>query len=122
MRALRILLLINAVATLAAGVVLFAFPAAIPATMGIELAADQRFVAWLLGAAEIGISALCVGALRTPEPAALRLAAMTLIVFHAGSAAADVLALLAAPTLPVWVNLALRLLMVALFAAFGLRR
>ena len=44
---LRLLLLINAIATLAAGVVLFAFPGAIPSVVGLTLAPDQAFVAWL---------------------------------------------------------------------------
>jgi hypothetical protein len=56
---LRILLIVNAVATAAAGLVLFAWPAAIPATVGISLPADAWFVAWLLGSAELGLAVLC---------------------------------------------------------------
>ena len=41
--------------------VLFAFPGAIPSVVGITLAPDQAFVAWLLGAAEFAVAALRIG-------------------------------------------------------------
>jgi hypothetical protein len=58
---LRTVILINAIATIAAGIVLFVFPGAIPSVVGIALAPDQAFVAWLLGAAEFAVAALCIG-------------------------------------------------------------
>lgn len=119
---LRTVILINAVATLAAGVVLFVFPGAIPSVVGIALAPDQAFVAWLLGAAEIGIAALCIGAVHSPSHDVLRLTTNTLLVFHAASAVADGMALANAYALPIALNLALRVVMVVLLAAFGLRR
>ena len=119
---LRTLILINAVATLAAGVVLFVFPGAIPSVVGITLAPDQAFVAWLLGAAEIGIAALCIGSVHSPSHDVLRLATTTLLVFHAASAVADGMALTQAYSLPIALNLALRILMVVLFAVFYPRR
>jgi hypothetical protein len=121
MRALRVVILINAVATLAAGVVLFVVPAAIPATVGIDLAPDQRFIAWLLGAAEIAIAALCIGSVHSPHQPVLRLAAMTLMVFHAASGVADVMALTHQASAVVAANLVLRVIMIALLATFGLR-
>src|SRR2546429_6685962 len=139
LRPLRILLLINAIATLAAGVVLFVFPGASPSTVGIVLAPDQAFVAWLLSASEFGIAALCIGALlgsasrskgtrdtaqtdSSHSPEILRLAAITLIVFHAASAVADTMQLMQQIALAVGLNLALRIVMVVLLAVFGLRR
>jgi hypothetical protein len=79
---LRTVILINAVATLAAGLVLLAFPAPFRRWLASpsrrirrEPAPAKAGVAWLLGAAvlgaaEIGIAALCVGALSgwTNEP------------------------------------------------------
>lgn len=120
---LRLLFVVNAVATAAAGIVLFLWPAAIPATVGIVLPRDAYFVAWLLGGAELGLAALCVLALRTTEAAALRLACWTMLAAHAAAAVADALALAqgVAP-LVVGVNLAVRLAMVALFWKLGLRR
>jgi hypothetical protein len=115
---LRTLLLINAVATLAAGVVLFVFPGAIPSVVGIALAPDQAFVAWLLGAAEIGIAALCIGSVHSPRHDVLRLATTTLVVFHVASAVADGMALAQAWSVPIALNLALRIVMVVLLVAF----
>lgn len=118
---LRILFVVNALATAAAGFVLLFVPAAIPATVGITLPPDASFIAWLLGAAEWGVTALCIGALRSQEPAAHRLAAMSLLVFHAASGMADLLALGGGFVLTIALNLVLRAVMVAGFAVFGLR-
>ena len=114
---LRILLIVNAVAALAAGVVLFVFPAAIPATAGITLAPGDNFVAWLLGASEIAIAVLALGALPAGT-AAQALAVLTLIVLHALSALADGMAMLQNPSPTLAINLAVRALMVALLAVF----
>lgn len=121
--AFRILLVVNAVATLAAGVVLLLFPAAIPATVGIVLPSEANFVAWLLGSAELGLAALCALALRLTDRGALRLVAWTMLVSHLSAALADALAL-AQGLAPVAIgtNLAIRLLMAALFWWLGLRR
>jgi hypothetical protein len=117
---LRILLIVNAVAALAAGVVLFVFPAAIPATAGIALAPGDNFVAWLLGAAEIAIAALCARALwhRAPHPELVEATVLTLIVLHALSGLADILALAGNPSPTLAVNLAVRVAMVVLLAVF----
>lgn len=123
MSPLRLLLAVNAVATAAAGTVLFLWPAAIPATVGIALPADAYFVAWLLGSAELGLAALCALALRATEPAVIRLVCWTMLVTHATAAGADILAMVqgVAPV-AVGINLVVRLAMVALFWQFGLRR
>jgi hypothetical protein len=120
---LHLLLAVNAVATAAAGIVLFVWPAAIPAAVGIALPPDAYFVAWLLGSAELGLAALCALALRAIEPAVIRLVCWTMLVTHATAAVADTLALAqgVAPV-AVGINLAVRLAMVALFWRFGLRR
>ncbi|WGD49095.1 hypothetical protein QA641_26030 [Bradyrhizobium sp. CB1650] len=118
--AFRILLVVNAVATLAAGVVLLLFPAAIPATVGIVLPSEANFVAWLLGSAELGLAALCALALRLTDREALRLVAWTMLVSHLSAALADALARLA--PVAIGANLAIRLLMAALFWWLGLRR
>jgi len=114
---LRTVILINAIATIAAGVVLFVFPAAIPSVVDITLAPDQAFVAWLLGAAEFTVAALCIGSVHSPSHDVLRLATTTLLVFHAASAVADAMALAQTFSLPIALNLALRIVMVILLAS-----
>ena len=119
---LRTVILINAIATSAASVVLFVFPGAIPSVVSITLAPDQAFVAWLLGAAEIGIAALCIGSVHSPSHDVLRLATTTLLVFHAASAVADGMPLMQGWSLPIALNLVLRVVMVVLLAIFRSRR
>jgi hypothetical protein len=115
---LRTVILINAIATIAAGVVLFVVPGAIPSVVGITLAPDQAFVAWLLGAAEFAVAALCIGSVHSPSHDVLRLATTTLLVFHTASAVADGLALAQAWSISIALNLVLRVLMVILLIAF----
>jgi hypothetical protein len=128
---LRMLLIVNAVATLAAGVVLFVFPAAIPATAGIALAPGDAFVAWLLGAAEIAVAALCARTLLRrrphgtpvePHPELVAATVLTLIVLHALSALADGMAMLHNPSPTLAINLAVRIAMVALLVVFRPRQ
>jgi hypothetical protein len=111
-RALRILLAINAAATIAAAGVLALAPAAIPNAVGIAFDRSQNLIAYLLAASELAIGALCLLALRSTNMAAIRLAARVLIVLHAGSAVA-VIAAVADQTSPLvlW-NAAIRIVMV----------
>ena len=120
--ALRILLLVNAFATLAAGLALFVSPGFLGAAVDIEIASDAYFVYYLLGAAELGIAALCFQALRLTDAAALRVVCWTMIVFHAASGFAGVYAFASGLSPAVWANVALRVLMIGLFAWIGLRR
>jgi multisubunit Na+/H+ antiporter MnhC subunit len=55
---LRVLLVVHAVITFAAGVVLVVVPAAIPNVIGIQLASDSFIICYLLAAAEVGIAYL----------------------------------------------------------------
>jgi hypothetical protein len=56
---LQRLLTINAVAMLAAGVVLFLWPELVPGVAGIELQRPAFFLCYLLGASELAIATLC---------------------------------------------------------------
>jgi hypothetical protein len=84
---LRRLLLLHGLLTLAAAVVLIVRPALIPAIAGFPLeGSGARLLADLLGAAELGIAVLSLGAARLADRRALRLVAASLAVFHAASA------------------------------------
>jgi hypothetical protein len=69
---LKIILIINAFATTAAGVVLFVSPDLIGGTAGLRLPASANFIYGLLEAAEFGLSTLCWLALGFDESSALR--------------------------------------------------
>ena len=118
---LRLLFVLNAAAAFATGVALFVVPGFIPSTVGIELPASAHFVAYLLGAAEIGIAVLCAFGAAAPASAIARPVTVTLVVFHLASALADGLAAAEGVGAAVWWNVAARVLIVALLLAFGLR-
>lgn len=120
--ALRIVLVVNALATLAAGLALFISPGFLGAAVDIAIGRDAYFVYYLLGASELAIATLCILALRLTDSAALRAVCWTMIVFHAASGLAGVLAYAQGLSAAVWANVALRALMIGLFAWFGLRQ
>ena len=68
---LRIVLIVHGLVTLAAAVVLAVLPAAIPATVGIELEPDAYMLSYFLAAAELAIAMLSLGATRLTDPAAV---------------------------------------------------
>jgi hypothetical protein len=55
---LRILFLAHAAVTFAAGIVLIAAPAAIPSSVGIDMAPDHYLLSHFLGAAELAVAFL----------------------------------------------------------------
>jgi hypothetical protein len=92
-RGLRWLFLFNAVAMLAAAIVLALAPAAIPAAVGIEMGVEQSLLAYLLAAAELALAVLCLVGARTAGPASAVQVVWVLVVFHLSSALAGVAAL-----------------------------
>ena len=116
------MLLVNAVATAAAGITLFVRPELIAGVVGLHLPASANFIYYLLGGAEIGFSALCALALRLTDAAAIRTVSFVMITFHAASGVGGLLAYGQGLDAVVLGNVALRLLMVALFLIFGVIR
>lgn len=113
---LRSLLVVNAVASFAAAVVLATMPGAIPATVGITLEHSQHLIAYLLASGELSISALCVIALRSKLAVTFGQAACVLIVFHGGSALAGAAAMAEEASPLIGWNVAVRVAMVAALA------
>jgi hypothetical protein len=119
---LRRLFIINAVATFAAGVVLFLWPELIPGTIGIHLQPSAYLLCYLLGASELAMAALCFFGVTLREPAALQAVVITFIVFHAASGLAGAMAVAQGAPNAVWWNVALRGVMILLFIRYGLLR
>lgn len=114
------LLLAHGLLTLAAAVVLVVAPALIPRAVGVRLDAGGRLLAYLLGAAELGIAVLSLGARRLTDVAALRVVVRTCVVFHAASAALEGYAFLQGGAGGVvWANVVARAVVIALFAHFA---
>lgn len=118
---LRILIALNGIAMAAAGIVLFLDPQLIAGPAGIE-AAGVPTLAWtLLGAAELGLAAMCLLSLSSGAEV-LGIVALALIVFHAASAVAGVQSVMASFNMVVVLNVAVRVVMVGLLAWLGLAR
>lgn len=110
--------MVHAVATFAAGVVLFAVPNAIGGAVGIVLPREHFFVLYLLAASEFAVATLCFLARRVTDVAALRAVVATLIVFHVVSGLGGAYAATQGVSPAVWFNVALRVVMVGLLVRF----
>lgn len=113
---LNVWLIIHAVITFAAGVVLIAAPGAIPSTVGIDLPGNAALLAYFLGAAEIAIAFLSFGASKIRDTQALVLIIWTFIVFHAATAMVELYDMaLHGSDQVLWANVAVRIAAVVLF-------
>lgn len=119
---LKVLLLAHAIITFAAGVVLFIAPEAIPGAVSVTISPEAYLICYLLGAAELAIAFLSLAARKLTDRQAIRIVVWTLIVFHACTGAAELYAFARGTSAAILANLALRILVVALFAFYGLRR
>jgi hypothetical protein len=118
--ALRALLLVHGLVTLAAAVVLFVAPGFIPGLIGIGLPASADLLAYLLAAAELAIAVLSLGGSRLADAAALRLIANTCVVLHAASAALILYATYGGPVNRIVVlNVIARCVIIVLFLALS---
>ena len=88
----RPLLAVNGVACLAAGIVLIARPAAIPALAGIAIGPGQTFLCYLLAACEFGLASLAWMAWPARSPESLRMVLIAFLVVHLVSAIAGIVA------------------------------
>jgi len=119
---LRLLLVIHAVITLAAGVVLVLAPGAIPGTIGIELSPGSFLICYLLAGAEFAIAFLSAYGARCEGVGCRHAVIGTIIVFHGSTGILEVAALAQGLDARLWGNVALRLAVIAAFAYFGLLR
>ena len=112
----------HGIVTLAAAVVLAVLPAAIPATVGIDLDPEAYLLSYFLAAAELAIAMLSLGATRLTDPAAVGLIVAVIVVFHLSTAVLEVVSLLFAPVTGVLIaNIAVRVVAAAIFV-FAWRR
>ncbi|RZS64565.1 hypothetical protein EV187_2952 [Agromyces ramosus] len=113
---LRIVLIVHGIITLAAAVMLAVLPAAIPATVGIELDPEAYLLSYFLAAAELAIAMLSLGAIRMTDPAAVGLIVAVFVVFHLSTAVLELVYLASAPVTGVLIaNIAVRVAAAAIF-------
>jgi hypothetical protein len=117
----KILFIAHGIVTAAAGIVLIAAPGLIPSAVSIELAPDANLLPYLLGAVELSVAALSVGAIRLRDDSAIRLIAVSFVVLHAVSALVEVLALVQGADPLLWGNVVLRVVAAVLFGITAAR-
>ncbi|CAN5296815.1 hypothetical protein BH09MYX1_BH09MYX1_05800 [soil metagenome] len=119
---LRRLFLVHAIVTFAAGIVLVAWPEAIPRTVGIRIDESAYLMCYLLGAAEMGTAALSLFARSLRDPASLRAVTHSFAVMHFAAAAVEIYAWARAfAGNAIWLNVAFRVVIGAVFVDFGFR-
>jgi hypothetical protein len=115
-RALVAIFALNAVAAAAAAIVLAFAPGAIPSVAGIAIDRSQDLMPHLLAAAELAIAALAALAIRSRSTEVKRIVVIVLIIFHAGSAVAGIVAVTQGAGVVVTLNVAARLMLIAALA------
>jgi hypothetical protein len=118
---LRTALAIHAVLTLAAGVVLVVVPAAIPGTVGITVEPAAYLLCYLLAATELGVGALSWSARGITDARALRAILVSFVVMHAATGILEIYAFTRGLDAAIWANVALRVVVVAVFGYFAAR-
>jgi hypothetical protein len=111
-------LLIHAIITFAAGIILVVSPATIPGAVGIQLDAQQYLLAYLLAGAEFGFAALSFAARGLRDRKALDITIVACVIFHASTAALEGLAFLQGTDAKILGNVVFRLCVVAGFLYF----
>ena len=84
------LLLLHAIITLAAGIVLIVTPQLIPGTVGIHLPHDAYLLSYLLAGSELGLSVMSFYGRSLTDVKALRVICLTCIVLHTSSGILEV--------------------------------
>lgn len=116
------LLVGHGIVTLAASVVLAVQPSLIPSIVGAHLDPSANILAYLLAGAEFGICVFSFGGSRLSDPKALRLVASSCIAFHASSAALEVYAYVQGMGGAILLNVAARVIVIALLAGLSRNR
>ena len=121
-RGLRRLLIAHGVITFVAGVLLIVAPNLIPGAAGITLEPHAYLLAYLLAGAEFGFSALSLRGAQLTDAAALSVIVLACVVFHGSSALVEGYAITRGVRAVVWLNVAARVLVIALFLYLKPRR
>ncbi len=116
---LRILFAVHAALTFAAGVVLIVAPELIPSAVGIHIELGAYLICYLLAAAELSLAVLSWGGRTLSDEKALRVIVLVCIVLHASSAVLEIYAFAKGVSAAIWGNIALRAVIVFLFAYYG---
>lgn len=113
------LLIVHALVTLAAGVVLIVAPGLIPSSVHIRLSSDANLICYLLGACEISLAVLSYSGAKLRDAQAIRLICATFIVLHGLTAVVELYAFTQGTSVKIWSNIVLRIAVIGLFWYYG---
>jgi hypothetical protein len=116
---LRILLVLHAIVTFAAGVVLVVAPDAIPSVVDVHMAPGSFVICYFLAGAEFALAFLSFYAARRHDAESMHIAVRTIIVFHTSTALLEIYALAHGSDVKLWGNVAVRIIVTALFLYYG---
>ena len=114
-------LILHAIVTFAAGVVLIVAPGAIPGTVDIPVNHQTNLLCYFLGVGEISLAVLSYFGRKLSDGQALQLICLTFIVFHLLTALVEIYAFIQGGSAKIWANVILRLLVTGLFIYYGLK-
>lgn len=89
---LKTLLVVHALITLAAAVVLATAPSLIPETVGMQLTPHQYLLCYFLAGGELAVAFLSFFGAKLTDPNALQVVVSTVLVFHGSTLLLEVLA------------------------------
>ena len=118
----RRLLIIHALVTFAAGVVLIVKPGLIPGAVDIQLDPAAYLICYLLASSEFSMAILSFFGRKLKDAKAIRVIALSCIVLHASSGILEGYALMQGLSPYIWVNIGLRVLAVSLLWYYGYHR
>lgn len=119
---LKILLVVHAIVTLAAGIVLIVAPAAIPGAVDIHIDRQAYLLSYFLGAAELSMAYLSFYARKIADRHTLQIIVITFIVFHAATGILELYALFSGVPFKILTNILLRAVVIVLFYYYGIRK
>ncbi|MBD2756785.1 hypothetical protein [Spirosoma validum] len=116
------LLILHAVVTFAAGVVLIVTPGLIPGSVNIHLNPEANLLCYLLGACEVSLAVLSYYGTKLRNVEAIQLICLTFIVLHSLTAAVEIYAFSQGASAKIWGNIALRIVVSGLFIYYGIAK
>jgi hypothetical protein len=122
---LNIVVLVNAFLTFTAFILFFLGPEVLLNGVGAQIDASAYFSGSLVGAAELGIAIISFYATKIRDVKVLSVICISNAAFHAFSVVAEILLIATGRTTEpwsLWVNMALRITLAALFGYFAVRK
>ncbi|MGZ4937445.1 MAG: hypothetical protein ACXVIF_03645 [Halobacteriota archaeon] len=116
------LFLLNALFTLAGGIILLVAPNQLSQLVGVHIDPNTYFVYYLLSVASLSLAVPSFFGIVLTDVNALRALSWTFLVFHASSAGVAVYAFARDLSAAVWANILVHVLFSILFVYYGLMR